>query len=1607
MANKKREDLTDIDFANIELQYPDNVVDFFTETGQLTGDKPVGFIMQDGKLTEAYVPKLLPQEEAKIQHYLITSNPTFQDWKEKPSLIKRIAKGVTTIADVLYTTEREKQEKMRLQVEDLIPSDDIKAIQESQENAMSLPFTNKTLNKNFSLPFRPFPQYTEDKTGMHESVSMQVGSTVTGPVHDVTVQPMYRGLLWIAEKLAMHGSASPYPKLSGVKEKTMTKDEIDAYETKRQLHMLDVANEFNTWRVMHMGQTSESNYKDMIYKMSGVEISDEAAEYLANAKTFKGSVLKVISENAPYVMGYQLIAAKLFANNMVKAEAAMKYMKSDKIKKQIAGGEDPAKILIDYAQKVAFKDKHMNKRSLLHYVYLQKKFFGNVEKYGRNIEYKKIEKLVVKAEEKLMNIQTKIKNTTSPTQIERLQKLEAKQLDHIVGLKNNLKPISELQGVLGNESVAAGCGGLLYNLTGGEGWQVIGELGCGFAPIGVIKAAINSGTKTAEILASTMDNVTGLLDGITPFFSLSTDMRALVLGKEYTNLYKIDLKGNPKPLSNKEINKLKKFVDIFDTLPPALRDKTLARMKSTYADLEELVKGMDGQSRDLLNMTVADLSGLVLLHGLEELAQASVNARKITGYDITLAQNRINKMRNLSDAINTRINQIIDANPDLVNNGRYKMFETKIIDLNEKLTDALPQMEEDLLSNHVETLNLLKSKWMKGDLRPEQMQDELNLWQKKLQELSDNTNNAQVKVLISNIVENSGWEDDILTSIESFNVKLLNDNFSQIFLNKGLEQVTMDDLSKVTISSLNNYEPQISEALTFTFEGWKTLKWAQVNKSYDELKNATKIAPDSDKYHTVDVTDVFDSIFAQVRKDEPDLALAKLTSAYPPQSNIGKILDVFQKSASDEISMYIKSNESSEVLTSFAQRLTSSNTNIKFTDKFYDILAKDVITDADVGLITKELKKGMAQINNVSARKITDFDLFNMLRKDDAFDLRLKLDFEQGIQFKSGINKLESTAFSKKDNDIVGNFYLQQKLNLDGILLAKSKELGVDNLYIAANQNRYEYGLRFERDRSLGKEWSATRDVLKQDGKKIYDANAKAMAVDMDGGKIGIETIDLISQAKIHKLNPHKWVPTSTIKKWINNEAEAATFVNELERIFGKFDPKNTFKSRTGNEGFYFDIANLSKADKVVMNSLQAILTRQFANFLLESGPGKLLLDSNFQKNVSMMSIPDMEKLIKEHPHDLDMKKIQALAEKFTIKGSDGSEFRLIDIDMATDLSIGWKNFENATEVGQKTVRRLNKDLDNLIETSRRVVGLAIDKKKFFLDHLRGADVAKRFNIDLEKTSTFIDNVVVTGKFDDLVNVMKQNKVIKNATDEADFRKFGKELVAKYIKENFENPVGEKWVMHHVPKTGVRKAKDRLEKVQTYETDTLGLIKFLEKEAGGLGQIFTREELADINKFANLFNGENVGNTIKYGATNFTGIPRAMSVESWISRFYSINRDIISPKYVATESILQKMRIGDFSLLVETITNPELTTLIIKQLETGKKLNTKDQARFLELLKGSVVFGTIAKELAGQQALESEDTVGSQMKKVFGTEYFVFEPKGEAAGRFNTGGTIH
>jgi len=88
------------------------------------------------------------------------------------------------------------------------------------------------------------------------------------------------------------------------------------------------------------------------------------------------------------------------------------------------------------------------------------------------------------------------------------------------------------------------------------------------------------------------------------------------------------------------------------------------------------------------------------------------------------------------------------------------------------------------------------------------------------------------------------------------------------------------------------------------------------------------------------------------------------------------------------------------------------------------------------------------------------------------------------------------------------------------------------------------------------------------------------------------------------------------------------------------------------------------------------------------------------------------------------------------------------------------------------------------------------------------------------------------------------------------------------------------------------------------------------------------------------------------GMPSVTGIPRNFSVESYISRFYAVNRDVIGPQYVITESILQRMRIANFSIIQAALTDPKVGKAFVDMLESGKPLSVQQE---LEFVNGLVV----------------------------------------------------
>ena len=87
-----------------------------------------------------------------------------------------------------------------------------------------------------------------------------------------------------------------------------------------------------------------------------------------------------------------------------------------------------------------------------------------------------------------------------------------------------------------------------------------------------------------------------------------------------------------------------------------------------------------------------------------------------------------------------------------------------------------------------------------------------------------------------------------------------------------------------------------------------------------------------------------------------------------------------------------------------------------------------------------------------------------------------------------------------------------------------------------------------------------------------------------------------------------------------------------------------------------------------------------------------------------------------------------------------------------------------------------------------------------------------------------------------------------------------------------------------------------------------------------------------------------------FNDVNITGIPRAFSVESWISRFYAIQRNVIGVRYVGTEAILQQMRLSGMKTMRAMLQDPKAAELFMKVLKTGKPLVAAEEKAFFNAM---------------------------------------------------------
>ena len=109
------------------------------------------------------------------------------------------------------------------------------------------------------------------------------------------------------------------------------------------------------------------------------------------------------------------------------------------------------------------------------------------------------------------------------------------------------------------------------------------------------------------------------------------------------------------------------------------------------------------------------------------------------------------------------------------------------------------------------------------------------------------------------------------------------------------------------------------------------------------------------------------------------------------------------------------------------------------------------------------------------------------------------------------------------------------------------------------------------------------------------------------------------------------------------------------------------------------------------------------------------------------------------------------------------------------------------------------------------------------------------------------------------------------------------------------------------------------------------------------------------------------------GKVNVRGIPRALSVESYISRIYAINRGVVRPQYVGTEAVLQQLRFSNHEFLTAVLTDPQLGRDFIELVRTGKPLAPERNARFTEALVQHFALSSRVDEPQKKKVIDAAD----------------------------------
>ena len=1289
-------------------------------------------------------------------------------------------------------------------------------------------------------------------------------------------------------------------------------------------------------------------YKSVVFNATqdkfgeGIELTDEQMNLLFKEGPVTYQVARVASEAIPYVVAIESILFKGFGliRGSKAYDEALEY-----VSKNTHKHGSPYEALVKYMEQDAIKKTWIDTKR-------GKRFMNSVVK-----RYDKTSKKMTKIEKSALENEVKV--------IEK-QIIEADRVGDVVKMRNLAKQkemlvtqISGLKvkwlnnyttGVVRNEAYASSVGGTLYSLTGSDGLALGGELAGA-----ILEPNIHSSLK--NLTASTIFRVGQLIDGLESIHLLPTDakiwsdknLKAKFFTGDVGDLTIRDKNtGEIRSLTVTEIGKLRGFAEMLEILPIKDRQKILVRMQKSQEVMENLKKGLPEEQHENLNMTIAEMTGLSVLNAIDELTNINIKVTNIKPDDIIKANDNMNQSISLLDSIDKRIQDVLGStqNP----------------------SDELFKFGTDIQRN-------LESMRLDLEDRKEAFDQVIRIYSDSLNGISiaDNPDALHLKfeasIRLLEELKNNGTSDSIRQTaaeqLEMLDKKILTH-----------WEAVAKDLNGLSGNYIKGYTVQ--DYFASQYYVGMTLSYRKgVSDAYDKLDDLTG-------GQTVDVTDSYRAISSIIDRNIGD-KISDLANKLPPGHFNNKMMGILEQGADDSLNKFLTTDDTSRV--AFASFMENAPEQTEEMIQAMEILVNKQgnLSNKDINTIFNAISDTLGQTEkykNIGSDAITKLDIYDAFREANI-PISINLKTSDAMDLRSSLVTLKSKSFLANEKI--------QSLNYDNMVSQIEKSVS-DSMVDKEQMDAYnealnlarDYHVRFDNKDSLLFKWgqfegaplSVRVTSNLQDGsntldrKTLTNSNIEKLKNDL--------RIDSKTDVPIYKhtLEKGEFIPW---KKLLNDPVYAEKWMRDVaEPMVGR--PVREGDNILPNQTHIIDMSDPDVAQRAQI--FKKLLQQELGSYMSLSKTGQQLMDFKTRNEILQLA---REKKI-EIPTDIKVSNDVDRLFKIT------DDFNLLDINLVQETNFGYETARALSATVQAYDRKITKAIKLDLEKARKIADKQLRNIKFQIQNLSSQRLITRFGTDLSDPTKFYKTIIEG-------NNIANYKALEAALTEgpykvmnkAEFKEVAKTLYKEWFNTHskIRNLRPDKTQFEMVSKVDeahgtINKARQSLAENEAkirnvYETNLgLGIDEFT-KNKEVLYELFGKEGVDGVTEILQVMaakSGINIDNI------NLQNMPKALSVESWISRIYSINRGVISPRYVLTEAALQKYRVGKTDMIIDLLSQPEAAKIIKSLITDGLSKSPYLDVRLQKFFKAKTVNAILLNEFLSDGGVLDPGTEDS----LFGTD---------------------